>query len=148
MPTLTSGTAAVYGREVITPALARSLRDAGLRWRPHRGDHFIVDNRGMDDEVFVLSDMTVELQHFPSGPVIGFNGTTEWALDSLQQDDALWLPLEHQLRARLDDAFVRLERSGRTYVVVVEVDGDDSIAHSEDPAEAYGLALLEVLQSL
>jgi len=102
----------------------------------------------MDDEVFVLSDMTVELQHFPSGPVIGFNGTTEWALDSLQQDDALWLPLEHQLRARLDDAFVRLERSGRTYVVVVEVDGDDSIARSEDPAEAYGLALLEVLQSL
>jgi len=132
---------------MISPGLARSLRDAGLGWDPGRGDHFIVADRGMDDEVFVLSDLTVELQDFPSGPVIGFNGTTEWALDSLDKDDALWLPLEHQLRDRLGGAFVRLERSGPAYVVVVEVDGSEHVASADDVAAAYGLALLELLQS-
>lgn len=136
---------------MISTALARSLRDAGLQWTPRRGDHFIVADRGMDDEVFVLSDMTVELQDFPSGPVIGFNGTTEWALDSLDQADALWLPSEHQLRDRLGTAFRRLERVGSAYVAVIEVDGDpdtQSEARATEPAEAYGLALLEILQSM
>lgn len=136
---------------MISTALARSLRDAGLQWTPRRGDHFIVADRGMDDEVFVLSDMTVDLQDFPSGPVIGFNGTTEGALDSLDQADALWLPSEHQLRDRLGTAFRRLERLGSEYVVLIEVDGDpdtQSEARATEPAEAYGLALLEILQSM
>ena len=133
---------------MISTALARSLRDAGLEWQPQRGDHFIVADRGMDDEVFVLSDMTVELQSFPSGPVIGFNGTTEWALDSLDQSDALWLPAEDQLRERLGGAFTRLERTGPAYIVTITVDDEQSRTHSPDPAEAYGLALLTLLQSL
>jgi len=133
---------------MISTALARSLRDAGLEWQPQRGDHFIVADRGMDDEVFVLSDMTVELQSFPTGPVIGFNGTTEWALDSLDQSDALWLPAEDQLRERLGDSFTRLERTGPVYVVTVTVDGEGTITRSSpDPAEAYGVALLEILRA-
>ena len=55
----------------------------------------------MDDEVFVVSDMTVEVHDFPTGKVIGFNGTTEWALDSLAQGDVVWLPREDQLRELL-----------------------------------------------
>ena len=147
MPILTSGIPAVYGQNMISTGLARSLRDAGLLWAPRRGDHFIVADRGMDDEVFVLSDMTVELQDFPTGPVIGFNGTTEWALDSLDQSDALWLPAEDQLRERLGDSFTRLERTGPAYVVTITVDGEQSLTHSPDPAEAYSLALLEVLRA-
>jgi len=147
MPILTSGKPAVYGWTMISTALARSLRDAGLEWQPQRGDHFIVADRGMDDEVFVLSDMTVELQSFPTGPVIGFNGTTEWALDSLDQSDALWLPAEDQLRERLDGAFTRLERTGPVYVVTVTVDGQQRLTRSPDPAEAYGVALLEILRA-
>ena len=74
----------------------------------------------MDDEVFVLSaSMTVEVQHFPTGPVIGFNGTTEWALDSLDQDDALWLPAEDQLRDLLGWAFRRLEQVPGGFTAVV-----------------------------
>ena len=99
-------------------------------------------DRDMDDEVFVLSDMTVELQDFPTGPVIGFNGTTEWALDSLDQSDALWLPAEDQLRERLGASFTRLERTGRTYVVTITIDGEPRLFPASDPAEAYGLALL------
>jgi hypothetical protein len=133
---------------MVSVELARSLRDAGLRWHPRRGDHFVVVDRGMDDEVFVLSDMTIEVHEFPTGPVIGFNGTVEWALDALDQQDALWLPTEHQLRELLAGAFVRLERSERAYVVVAQVDGVESSARAVVAEDAYALALLELLQLL
>ena len=69
------------------------------------GDRFVLPNRGMDDDVFVLSNMTVEVHEFPSGKVIGFNGVTEWALDSVDQREAVWLPAEHQLRDLLGGLF-------------------------------------------
>ena len=128
--------------------LARQLRDAGLRWQPAHGDRFVVVDRGMDDEVFVLSEMTVELHHYPSGPVIGFNGTTEWALDSLDQQDALWLPAEHQLRDLLGAAFLRLERSGGGYAVVLREPSGESRSSGPSPSEAYGAALLARLRAV
>ena len=133
---------------MVSIELARALRDAGLRWSPQRGDHFVVTDRGMDDEVFVLSDMTIEVHEFRSGPVIGFNGTTEWALDSLDQRDALWLPAEHQLRDLLGAAFVSLERRDHAYTVVVDVDGEEAGARAASPADAYALALLDRLRAL
>lgn len=133
---------------MISISLARSLRDAGLTWTPARGDRFVVADRGMDDEVFVLSDMTVDVHEFRSGPVIGFNGTTEWALDSLEQRDALWLPAEHQLRDRLGDAFVRLDRIGARHRVAVTVDGTEETFVAPDPADAYGEAVLLVLRGV
>ena len=128
--------------------LARALRDAGLRWRPRRGDHFVVADRGMDDEVFVLSDMTIEVHEFPTGPVIGFNGTVEWALDSLDKQDALWLPTEAQLREYLGSRFVRLEREDAAYVVVAVVDGAEQAIRGSDASDAYARALLALLNSL
>ena len=152
MPTRTCGIAAVYGRAVYGRAmlpidLARSLRDAGLTWTPRRGDHFVVADRGMDDQVFVLSDMTIEVHEHPAGSIIRFNGTTEWALDSLEQSDALWLPLEHQLRDLLAGAFVRLERGPDGYVVVTLIDGSTSSSRAPSAVEAYGLALLARLRA-
>ena len=91
--------------------LARALRDAGLRWDPRAGDAFAVPDRDLDEHVFVLSDMVVQTVQPPDGPpILAFNGTTEWALDSLEAHEALWLPREDQLRALLGPAFVRLER--------------------------------------
>lgn len=128
---------------MISLALARSLRDAGLRWSPVAGDRFVVADRDMDDQVFVLSDMTVEVRTFPTGPVIAFNGTTEWALDSLDQDDALWLPAEHQLRDLLGGSFRRLERvPGGFVAVVADGSGADVGTIAAEPADAYALALL------
>jgi hypothetical protein len=128
---------------VISVRLARSLRDAGLRWSPAAGDRFVVADRDMDDQVFVLSDMTIEVRTFPTGPVIAFNGTTEWALDSLDQDDALWLPAEHQLRDLLGESFRRLERVPGGYTAVVtDGSGDDVGTTAAQPADAYALALL------
>jgi len=128
---------------VISVPLARSLRDAGLRWSPTAGDRFVVADRDMDDQVFVLSDMTVEVRRFPTGPVIAFNGTTEWALDSLDQDDALWLPAEHQLRDLLGGSFRRLERvPGGFTVFVADGSGADVGTTAAEPEDAYALALL------
>ncbi len=86
---------------MISVDLAQRLRAAGLAWTPAAGDRFVVPGRGIDDQAFVLSDMTVEVHDLPTGPIIGFNGTTEWALDSLEMREVVWLPREAQLREAL-----------------------------------------------
>jgi hypothetical protein len=132
---------------IVSIELARELRAAGLAWVPARGDHFVVPDRNMDDDVFVLSDMTIEVHDFAFGPVIGFNGTTEWALDSLDQQAALWLPTEGQLRTLLGATLRRLERSEATYVVTVVLDAAESEGTAEAPTapDAYARALLDLV---
>jgi hypothetical protein len=133
--------------DVVSIELARALRDAGLQWTPTRGDSFVMPDRGMDSDVFVLSDMTIEVHQFPAGPVIGFNGTTEWALDSIDQSQTLWLPAEHQLRELLGEAFAGLAPSGEGYRVTLRLDGATSGYDGADAADAYALALLHLLTS-
>ena len=128
---------------MLTVDLARALRAAGLAWQPERGDAFVVPDRDLDDQVFVLSDMVIEQQDVPGGPpILAFNGTTEWALDSLESQDAVWLPREEQLRDLLGDVFVSLERADGPvggYAVTLA----DGTRHLDvDPANAYGRALL------
>jgi hypothetical protein len=132
---------------VLSIELARALRDAGLQWTPARGDSFVMPDRGMDSDVFVLADMTIEVHQFPEGPVIGFNGTTEWALDSVEQSEALWVPAEHQLRQLLGESFLGLAPTGDGYRVTLRVDGTTSGYDGPDAAEAYALALLSLLES-
>ena len=126
--------------------LAAQLRDAGLAWEPGRGDRFVVADVGMDDEVFVLSDMTVEVHDLPKGRVIGFNGVTEWALDSIRLSEALWLPREEQLRARLGDRFRRLEARDGGWTVVADAGGQERAWTAGDAEDAYALAVLAVLR--
>jgi hypothetical protein len=132
---------------VLSIALARALHEAGLQWTPARGDSFVLPDREMDSDVFVLSDMTIEVHQFPDGPVIGFNGTTEWALDSVEQSEALWVPAEHQLRERLGEAFAGLAPTGNGYRVTLRVDGATSGFEGATPSEAYARALLHLLRS-
>lgn len=93
---------------------ARALADAGLRWRPVSGDAFRIERSGFENDVFTVSDMTIEPHEFDTGTILGFNGTTEWALDSLALEDALWLPREDQLRDLLRSTFRSLTGSART----------------------------------
>jgi hypothetical protein len=132
---------------VLSIELARALRDAGLQWTPARGDSFVISDRGMDSDIFVLSDMTIEVHQFPAGPVIGFNGTTEWALDSVDQSQTLWVPAEHQLRELLGDAFAGLAPTGDGYRVTLRVDGSTSGHEGSEADEAYALALLHLMRS-
>jgi hypothetical protein len=130
---------------VIALALAQGLRAAGLAWNPLPGDRFVVPDRGMDDEVFVISNMVVEVQDAPSGQIIGFNGTTEWALDSLEHGQVVWMPRESQLRELLGDRFVRLESVTGGFAVVFDRDGEQREVDG-DAESAYARALLAVLE--
>ena len=128
---------------MLSVELALQLREAGLVWSPAQGDRFVLPGRGMDEQVFVLSDMTVQVHQLPRGKVVGFNGTTEWALDSVRVEDALWLPREDQLRALLLHRFVRLERAADGWTVVLaRPDEEHPAADAED---AYGRAALRSL---
>ena len=132
----------------ISPELARALRDSGLAWHPAAGDAFLIDKVEVDGDVFFLSDMTVEAHHFPTGTELGFNGTTEWALDSVPLDDALWLPHEHQLRGLLGAAFVSLPVGSTGPTVTVTIDGSTHTFDADAAADAYARALLALLDSL
>ena len=127
---------------MISVELARKLRDGGLRWTPASGDRFVLADRNMDDEVFTLSEMTVEVHQFTSGAVIGFNGTTEWALDSIEADKSVWLPSEAQLREGLGGTFRSLTPGDTAWTVTIEVAGSAHEFTDADAAEAYRLALL------
>lgn len=132
---------------VLTLDLARRLRDAGLAWEPASGDRFVVPDREMDEDVFVISDMTVEVHDFPGGRVIGFNGTVEWALDSIEQQEVVWLPRESQLRERLGAAFVSLEAVPPGAVVEIDTATGRQRHADGDPERAYARALLALLGS-
>jgi len=130
---------------VISIETARLLRDAGLHWTPASGDRFVVVDRGMDEEVFVLSDMTVEVHQLEHGQVIGFNGTTEWALDSVDDRDAVWLPREGQLRELLAGTFRSLDRVEDAWRVKLEINSLPVQVQHPDPEQAYALALLQLI---
>jgi hypothetical protein len=130
---------------MISTELARALRDSGLVWAPRAGDAFRIDRVEADEEVYVLSDMTVEAHDFSTGTVIGFNGTTEWALDSVDLGDTLWLPHEHQLRDALGARFRSLTHEGADFTVEAFVDGALRSFTADDAANAYARALLMTL---
>ncbi|MFX0538828.1 hypothetical protein ACQBAT_12950 [Ornithinimicrobium sp. Y1847] len=142
---------AAYGdwddEAMISVELARQLYEAGLTWSPMPGDRFVVDRTGMADDVFHLADMTVEVHRFVGGAVIGFNGVAEWALDSVDIEDTLWLPREDHLRAVLGHDFVGLGMDAVGYAVVALIDGRSQTFSHGDAEEAYGLATLSVLRA-
>jgi len=131
---------------MISVELARALRVAGLDWTPAPGDRFVVPDRDMDEDVFVISDMAIDVLQHATGTVIGFNGTTEWALDSIEQGAVVWLPRESQLRDLLDEGFVRLERSVDGYAVVAAEDEVLVRYDDTDVEQAYARAVLARLR--
>ncbi len=131
---------------MISTGLARRLRDAGLRWKPASGDRFQIDRHEFDAEVFTVSELTIEAHEYPTGTALGFNGTTEWALDSVEVDDTLWLPREDQLRDLLRSAFRTLALAPEGHRVTIELDGVEHAFESVSAPEAYGLALLALLE--
>jgi translation initiation factor IF-1 len=137
-----TGDARTDNGHVISIELAKRLRAAGVRWNPAPGDRFVIPDRDMDDQVFVLADMTVDVHEFPTGRVLGFNGTVEWALDSVDQDVALWLPSETQLRERLGGTFVSMSCADGGFEVVVDVSGRRTKITEPEVDAAYGRALL------
>lgn len=132
---------------MLSLTLATELNEAGVRWDPAPGDRFTIRSSELLGDVFTVSEMTIQVHEHPSGTILGFNGTTEWALDSVTKDDALWLPSEHQLRELLGRAFVSLEAAPDNFVVSTRVAGSQESRFSAATAEdAYARALLELVR--
>ncbi|UYO97324.1 pilus assembly protein CpaE [Microbacterium sp. M28] len=135
---------------MISRELAVALRDAGLTWRPDSGGRFQLDlpndvELEAEADVFTVSEMTIEARRTPSGTDLAFNGTTEWALDAVTLEDAVWLPREDQLRDLLRGTFRSLVRLDDTFRVEIEIAGEPLRFEHPDPSEAYGNALLELI---
>ncbi len=127
---------------MISLELAQRLQEAGVTWTPSTGDRFVIPNRDLDDQVFAVSDMVVEVHELTTGRLLGFNGTTEWALDSIEQSEVLWLPREEQLRSMLGDAFVALQATPGGFVVVIERNGTEQRHIDIDAESAYARSVL------
>ncbi|GAA3929424.1 pilus assembly protein CpaE [Microbacterium soli] len=135
---------------MISRELAVALRDAGLVWHPASGDRFQLDlpedvESEIEAETYTVSEMTIEARCTPSGTDLAFNGTTEWALDAVELADAVWMPSEHQLRDLLRGTFRSLTRLQDTFEVEIEINDERLRFQHPDPAEAYGLALRELI---
>ena len=125
--------------------LSRRLRDAGLAWTPRQGDRFVIPDRGLDDTVFLVAPMVVEVRQVGRATLIAFNGTTEWALDQVLASEVLWLPTEGDLRRALGERFVGLRREDDRWVVDAVV-GEETVPFEHpDAVAAYAGALLAVL---
>ena len=145
---------------MISTELAISLRAAGLVWHPRSGDRFQLDEPEFEADVFTVSEMTIEPREYPTGRILSFNGTTEWALDSVALEDALWLPREDQLRELLRGAFRVLRRLPDTYEVEIAVRREQAsgsggaespevlVFEHPEPADAYALAVLALLERI
>ncbi len=133
---------------MITTELAVELSREGLPWQPANGDRFMIPRTDMERDVFLLSDMTIEVERLAvGGGLVKFNGTTEWALDSIEQGEVVWLPREDQLRHALGDAFSSLARVYDSWVVTVEAGGEEVRVIDNDVECVYAKALLQVLRA-
>lgn len=131
---------------MISDLLAHELRNSGVRWHPAPGDRFRIQTEALSEDVFILSHMVIEPRTYPTGTVLHFNGTTEWALDSVAKEDALWLPREDQLRELLGGTFVRLEHTGEEFrVQTSEPTGELDTFTAADVEDAYAHALLALV---
>ncbi len=133
--------------------LAQQLKQAGLDWHPAERDAFIIPSPTLDDEIFVVSQLTALPQQFKGEPSITFHGSVEWALDYVLQADAIWMPSEAQVRDALEQHLpnhgadmLRLERTQAGYRCVLGHAQQQQVFDANNAASAYSLALLHVLQ--
>lgn len=132
---------------MISLDLAHRLHDAGLAWSPDNGHRFWLPDRELDQTVFTVSDMVVEVRDLPGGRVLAFNGTTEWALDAVETHEAVWLPRLGELLEVLGTHFLSLTARSGGHVVRVQVGSDEEEHVDIGATDAVARALLSLLQS-
>lgn len=133
---------------------AQALRNAGLRWEPAQLDFFAIPMAGFEDQVFVISNMTVMAESIREKLAITFHGTVEWALDHLWIGEVVWLPREDQLRELLEERLLgelqpalTLETSQYGYRCTIQFRGKVEMFEAFETSEAYAAALLYVLRA-
>ncbi len=128
--------------------LARKLADAGFDWTPSERDTFIIPDAGMDHKIFVISELQASVYPYFGVQHIMFHGTSEWALDQVMVEDAVWLPSESQLRTAIEertpDSPYMLERTSDGYRCIISDHPGDSTSYPS-AEDAYGIALLTLI---
>ena len=139
---------------MISLTTAQQLHAAGLSWTPALHDFFGVPDRGMDDRVFVISDISVDIELLKGQSVVTFNGTAEWALDYEMVAELVWLPTEAQLRLALERLLqsepqprLKLVCAPEGYRCEIPLRGQSLTFRASEACEAYGAALLHVLET-
>ena len=97
--------------------------------------------------MFTVSDMVVEVRDWPTGRVLAFNGTTEWALDAVEEREAVWLPRLDQLLDLLGERFVSLTARSGGHVVRVRHGQREEEHVDVAVTDAAERAMLSVLHS-
>jgi len=138
---------------MVSPPLALQLKQAGLLWRPSLRDTFALLETGMDEQIFAISDSAVLVQLLHGQPVVTFHGSVEWALDTAQLADAVWLLSETQVRQELERRlaehggfYLTLQRESGGYACIVAIDGQQQRFAAEAASDAYAQALLFFLE--
>ncbi|MEI2777406.1 MAG: hypothetical protein V9G19_15800 [Tetrasphaera sp.] len=129
---------------MLTLETAGALAAAGILWEPAAGDRFAIAQDELAGEVFWISDLTIEVHHYEDQTILGFNGTTEWALDSVPLEVAIWLPREEQLRELIGDRLLGLRRAGDGWEVTIRSGEQEASFVASDAEEAYAAALLAI----
>ena len=124
-----------------------------MLWHPAVNDFFGIPDRGMDDEVFVISDVFANVEWLRGHLAVTFHCAAEWALDHVLLTEVVWLPSEAQLREELQR---RLAEKGPAEVHLIgtqagcacefRVGGQQLRFESPDASGAYAAALLYMLQ--
>jgi hypothetical protein len=128
--------------------LARKLAAAGLDWMPQERDAFVIPDAGMDQRIFIISDLQATVQPYFGVKHIIFHGSSEWALDNVLVEDAVWMPSETQLRMAIED-----RAPDMTYMLEKHADGyrctlagaSGKGAAYPSAEDAYAVALLALL---
>ena len=138
---------------MLSLSTARRLKAAGLAWTPGLHDFFAVPERGMDERVFVISDVSVDVELLKGQSIVTFNGTSEWALDYEVMSEVIWLPTEEQLRQQLEQRLadgaspmLKLIYAPDGYWCEIQSKGKALAFLGADASEAYAEALLHVLE--
>ncbi len=139
---------------MISLTLAQQLKQTGLKWEPVMYDFFAIPDRGMDNRVFVISDIQSTVENLFGSKVVAFQGASEWALDYLVTSEAVWLPTETQLRQTVEEILLEsghqslaLNWALTGYRCTFSYDKQEFSFQGAQADEAYGKALLHLLGS-
>jgi hypothetical protein len=138
---------------MLSLSTAKALREAGLTWKPAELDFFAIPLPGFEDQVFVITNMTVMAEPIRERLALTFHGVAEWALDHVWVGEALWLPREDQLRELIEAQLLGQPEAGLAlhtiplgYRCELHRQGRVMTFDAFDAAEAYAAALLYLLR--
>ncbi len=134
--------------------LAQELKKYGLTWNVTKNDFFVVPDRGLDDNIFVINDMTVLVEKLSGRLEVTFHGAVEWALDHVEVSELIWLPREEQLRELLEQGLIGQPEPALVLISTADGYRCEISFHelflafeSFGVSDVYGAALLYILQS-